>query len=389
MKILRFAILALLLPTAALAQSTTIRNDDAATVVNPTNGQGASTAVDAYGRQWCVAADPSGNTQSIIPVSNSAGLNGPLASTNGYFNVGTDTIEAASTTLLLNLTAHAARYGDVIIPTGGTAANIDVTIPVCEVVTANQIRLCYPLPATPSTDAILIRRPSPVFMPKEDSAHTSGDAGIATFGVSDLSNSIGNFTAADGDYVPWKLTRGGVGNVQLNTLYTASAEKPTSILKNEDDATASADAGVAPLIKLQSALSVDAAANDYGLMKGDLDGRTMVQFAPAGEMWQSCSASNTGTADTEIKAAVASNRIYVTSISCFNTATVSSAIAFKDGATQIYVGGIGNSTLQGVAYWQHTLNVPLRGSVNTAFNFDMATNATATTCCAAGYISVN
>lgn len=124
----------------------------------------------------------------------------------------------------------------------------------------------------------------------------------------------------------------------------------------------------------------------------DQYGRTLignVHGAEVEEFWSACSASNTGTSDTAIKAAVAANRIYVTSISCFNTATVASSFEIKDGATVIYAGGISNSTLAGVAYWEHTFGVPLRGTVNTALNFDMATTATATTCCAAGFISVN
>lgn len=161
----------------------------------------------------------------------------------------------------------------------------------------------------------------------------------------------------------------------------------TNLGKAEDAVAGSGDTGVAVWQKLQAAISADAADADYGTLKGDTGGRSITTLAPAGESWQSCSASNTGTTDVAIKSAVASNRIYVTSISCFNTATVASSFQIRDGSTAMYVGGIGNSTLNGVASWSVTLPVPLRGSVNTALNFLMATNATATTCCAAGYIS--
>lgn len=216
----------------------------------------------------------------------------------------------------------------------------------------------------------------------EDTAHVSGDKGQFVLAVA---NPGGATTlAASGDYVA--IGTSVEGSVNTNLFMYNSA---LSAVRPEDQAAASGDAGVPIYQVLQSSLTADAASGDYGTLKGDLDGAQITRLTPAAQMWSACSSAATGTSDTAIKTAVASNRIYVTSLSCYNTATVASAINFKDGASTIYAGGISNSTLAGVAYYEHSLPVPLRGSVNTAFNFAMVTTSTNTVCCAAGYISPN
>ena len=356
-------------------------------LVSGTPFQSVNQACDKYGTcNVAVGGGASGLGMSIIPVSNSAGLNGPLTSNNGYFNVGTDTIEALSTTTVLVLTAHVARVGDLIIPTAGTAGNVDVAIPVCSVAT-NSVTLCYPLPATPSTDAITIRRPNPLYTPKEDSASVSGETGLPLLGVNN--RSFASFNTTQLDYTPFGVNDYGTLRTDINVTSMTGTELAQSIAKQETVSTAAnGDGGVSVLTKAQSALSVDIANGLYGTLKIDLAGRLITAPAPAAERWQSCSASNTGTSDTAIKALVASNKICATSLSCFNTAAVASSIVFKSAATQIYVGGIGNSTLNGVAYWEHTLGVPICTVAGEAFNFAMGTNSTATTCCGAGFITV-
>jgi len=136
--------------------------------------------------------------------------------------------------------------------------------------------------------------------------------------------------------------------------------------------------------------NVDIYGNQQVVMVAPGGDTSFSPYGTAANTWQSCSVSNVGVTDVVIKAAGGAGvRIYVTSISCFNTAAVASSMAFKDGATQIYVGAVGNSTLDGVAYYAHALPVPLRTTTNTAFNFAMGTTATATTCCAVGYTSTN
>lgn len=192
---------------------------------------------------------------------------------------------------------------------------------------------------------------------------------------------------ANGDYAA--LALGGAGQSLSSIVYdSAGLSATTQATIAEDVALATGSAGLKVFGQLQDPLSVDAATGDAGFHKLDLAGRTITTLAPAGETWQACSGTATGTADTAIKAAVASNRIYVTQITCGNNSAVPSVFAIKDGSTVIGNGGIGTLAATGGGFTANYL-VPLRGSVNTALNFAMTTTATSTTCCASGYISVN
>ena len=140
-------------------------------------------------------------------------------------------------------------------------------------------------------------------------------------------------------------------------------------------------AGTAMAYSTTPGSAVSQACDIYGTCQVFNNGRS-----DPGNTFQSCSSAATGTADTAIKAAVASNRMYITSISCSNTSAVASSLQIKDGATVIYVGSVGTQAATGGGF-DVSLPTPLRGSVNTALNFNMVTNLTSTTCCAAGYIS--
>lgn len=214
----------------------------------------------------------------------------------------------------------------------------------------------------------------------EDSVATTGDA---LMGVAYRVNSGAATLAADGDYTTPAVNALGSTFIDANVLLQGNTA--LGLLKREDEASTDQAAGVASLIKLQSAISADAAAEDYGLAKGDTGGRLITANAPAGETWSACSASNTGTGNVTIKGLVASNRIYVTSISCGNQSAVSSQVNFKDGTTTIYVGWVAPNT--GNAGFDTTLPIPLRLTSGTDFNFSLSTTATSTICCAAGYIS--
>lgn len=217
----------------------------------------------------------------------------------------------------------------------------------------------------------------------EDTAAVNGQAGtvplyyINTNGV--------NLSATEGDLTFGAVNNFGAHFVDVKRVHQVSDSG--SLLKGEDLAATSGDAGVASLSKIQAAISADAADGDYGLAKLDTGGRLITTTAPAGETWQACTGAITDTTQTAIKAAVASNRIYVTSFGCNNTAAVASTLVFQDGATAIWQGAISNSTLQGVASYSMTFPTPLRGTSNTALNVTLGTTATNTRCCAAGYIS--
>lgn len=379
-------ILILLLPQLSFAQQTFIQNEAQAELGTPALGPSVA-SVDSKGNLFTTAIDPdTGKTASVIPVSNSLGLGGNLQSINGYFNVGIDTIEAASTTTVLNLTSHAARVGDLIIPTGGTAGNIDVAIPVCSVA-VNSVTLCYPLPATPSTDAITIRRPAPLFTPKEDSTLSSGDAGVLTFGWSQATQAA--LVDALNEAVPQAISRHGTSFTAPR--YDGTVPSTETVVSREDDALGTVDAGIKVLAQSQDPLTVDQGTNgDAGFLKTDRAGRTITTLAPAGEMWQSCSAAITNTTPAALKTAVASNRHYITSITCTNTSAVASLVNIANGAgTTMVTGAVPSNTSGGIGVWNQTFPVPLRGDVNGAVNVAVLTTATSTICCASGYISVN
>lgn len=370
-------------------------------------------ALTKTGAVYTVPVDGiSGLSQSVVPVSNNTSLNGVGSGLVTWVIVGTDLVETASTTTVLNLTSNAARVGDSIVSNSGTAGNIQSWSAVCER-TANTVTLCNALPATPAaSDQVTIYRPLPVagsggttsvsgnalagfldfnyqpssalgLLKKEDNAHASGDAGVMSLSVQ---NDGWSTLAATGDYIP--QAAGRAGNQYATLVIDDVLAGSHSPIRNEDAAFANLDPVVVSGGQALSAIAQSVGTSgDVAPPALDLGNRTVVTFAPTGETFEECSTSNTGTSDVAIKAAVASNRIYVTSLSCYNTSSVASSIIFKNGTTQIYVGGVSNSTLAGVGTWNQSFPVPLRTTANTALNFAMGTNSTATTCCAAGYIS--
>lgn len=109
-------------------------------------------------------------------------------------------------------------------------------------------------------------------------------------------------------------------------------------------------------------------------------------FVPSSMLLNACSSAATGIADTSIVAAPgAGNRIFVTSLSCANTAAVASAINLKDGTTIEFVGGIGTPAATG-GNFQRDFTTPWRLAQNVALQFAMGTTATSTTCCAQYFI---
>lgn len=220
----------------------------------------------------------------------------------------------------------------------------------------------------------------------EDAAAASGDAGVFSLAV--RNDSIASLTNTDGDYSPIATIASGAVIGAIQSVWTGSS----FILSfhSEDTIAASGDAGVAAHGVLQSALSVDAASGDYGNLKLGLDGRLITAPAPAGETWQACGTATASTADVAIKAAVASNRIYVTSITCASSdADNATNLNFKDATTVIAVGGVNQMATTSAGTFTANFPVPLRGTVNTAFNFNTAVSTSSVICCGAGYISVN
>jgi hypothetical protein len=125
----------------------------------------------------------------------------------------------------------------------------------------------------------------------------------------------------------------------------------------------------------------------------DIFGRQVIAPYSLAELtWQSCGTATGVTSDVAIRAATASQRSYVTSITCKNSSTtVGPTLDFKDGANIIAVGGIAATSATGLltGTFGVTFPVPLRGSVNTAFNFATNTATTSVVCCANGYTAGN
>lgn len=405
-RILEVFIVCFLLPTSGFTQAPpfVVAYPAGTPMANGTPGVPLSATVDKYGvlQTSVVGSGGSGLSQSVIPVSNNTNLNGVPAGSIGWTSINSDLVETGSTTTVINATAHVARVGDVIFFSTGTAANARTWSPV-SAVTANTITLTNALPtAALNGDGFYVYRPVPIvasfsvtggtamgsfldfynqnaastgILKLEDSAAASGDALVAIAG--ERNDSLGN-------------TKTG-SNTEYGTIAIGNRGEVLSAgAMNED---------VAPFDQMYTAVAgfvrEDALTVNTGTTgevtwgKADAAGRLITTLAPAGETWAQCSAAETGTAAEIIKNSVASNRIYVTSISCSNTAAVASIITFHDGSTTYYGGALPSNTSGGIGQYTANFSVPLRLGVATNLNFQLVTTATSTICCASGYISVN
>jgi len=181
------------------------------------------------------------------------------------------------------------------------------------------------------------------------------------------------------------------GAVGANTVNVVATPGATSFLKLEDAAAASGDAGVAILGVANEAYDqMSPSSGDYIMPTIDRAGRVAVGFSPAGVMFNTCGTATATTADVAIKAAVASNRNYITSVTCSSSdADNATNINFKDGSTVIAVGGVNQMATTSSGTFHATFPSPLRLTANTAFNFNTAVSTSSVICCASGYISVN
>jgi acyl dehydratase len=417
-KILSLITLLLITVSYAHAQPVGLRNENL-TQQYYAEGSVGKLSVDRYGVVQMKNVDPtSGLSQSVIPVSNSTGLNGTANSIVAYNNweALTDTIEAGSTTTVLNLTAHAGRVGDVVLYRG-TGANLGIEIPVLSV-TANSVTLSKALPATPGLDPITFLRPvfigatlnrttgssfgaslntsidfntqyqaSTGILKLEDAAAASGDALVGIAGV--INNTLAA-KAADGDYTSPSLDSAGATlNVIVPPSGLSSALSPTRL---EDSAIADTQALMMAGARVKGDFNASAADGDAAHINVDLDGRLAVNpwGADTSETGQACGTATATTADVAIKAAVASNRIYYGSVTCKNTsATVATSIDFKDGATVTAVGGVSQMAAGASGSFSAQFNPPIRGSVNTAVNFATNVSTSSVTCCINWFTSGN
>jgi hypothetical protein len=290
--------------------------------------------------------------------------------------------QSAAATGLLKLEDTVAGQGDALVAIGsrvntsGTALAADGDYTTPSVDTLGQSFISYNHSFQPVA--------AQAFTKAEDTGATSGDAGVAVFSV--RNDSAAAF-AGNLDYQSLVSNSTGAIEVSLNSAFQQGASVGSSPIRSEDAAFTD---GQATIVSGGQALSAIAqsvgASGDIAPPALDLGNRTIVTNAPAGETFSLCSGTVTDTVSTAIAPALASNRRYITSITCSNTSAVQSRIIFRDGVTAMAVGAIPNAA--GGGNYSVTFPTPVRGSVNTAFNMEMATTATATQCCVQGFNSV-
>lgn len=359
-----------------------------------------------------------GETLSVIPISNATNLNGVGAGMVGWTLIAADAVEAASTTTVLNLTAHVARVGDAIFSQTGTAAN-QRAWSIVSAVTANTVTLANALPATPTlSDQVLIMRPvliaasgapsgqsGTAIMANIDSNYQNAtstgilktadavwggatDAGVQALAVMNTDES--SMVPTEGDYSPFAVASNGV--VKVSVTNSGQKDGASGLVKNEDATVSSGDAGVAALAQRldQLATGQTTSNNEYALPIVDTLSRLYVNpwGAAVTEFSSSCGTATASTADVAIKAAVASNRIYVGAITCSSSdADNATNINFKDGTTVVAVGGVNQMATTSSGTFTATFNPPLRGTSNTAFNFNTAVSTSSVICCASTFTS--
>lgn len=214
-------------------------------------------------------------------------------------------------------------------------------------------------------------------------------AGASDVGIMALAQRNTGFAAlvgTDGDYSPLGVNTYGGVYCDLNN----AQQNENSPVRAEDAAFGDTNGVmVAGAVREDALTSSTSTTGDVINLKADALGRLVTTFAPPGQSQQGCGTATASTADVAIRAAVASNRHYITSITCASSdADNATNINFKDGSTVIAVGGVNQMATTSAGTFTATFNPPLRGTVNTAFNFNTAVATSSVICCAAGYISV-
>lgn len=414
-------IILLLITSTCFADDDFFRNDGNLDINR--NDQGAGFAkVDSKGNVATEIADStSGLSQSVIPVSNASGLNGAYTPILGYdaFNGLSDTIEAGSTTTVLNLTAHVARVGDAILYRGASVtANTGVQIPVCSV-TVNTVTLCYPFPATPGLETVAILRPTPIssvragsagqtsllvsldsqsqqsaaagLLKAEDTAAASGDAGVVQFGV--RNDTAATLTGTDSDYTIPVVNQYGGSVIDLDVRFQGNGTAARSPIRQEDAVSASQDALMVAGSVVRGDVAANAADGDYANVNVDLDGRLYVNATGSGvsDYINGCSPSAVITNTTQtLVAADADERFYVTGFECQNTSATATNVILEDGAGTDLARCFNPASTAGGNCFVNVGDVPIRvANTNSLLQINVVTTSSSTTCCVRGYKSPN
>lgn len=360
-----------------------------------------------------------GETLSVIPISNATNLNGVGAMNLGYWKVSTQNTTSIGTTTTINATGieSTARVGDIAIFRSGSNVNV---WSVVTAVNTNSLTVgnAYPV-ATTSGASFSLLRPIPLgsttspanvdgmgsllvnldynyqgatatgILKLVDTAWGgAADAGVQALAVMNTDES--SLVITEGDYMPFAVASNGV--VKVSVTNSGQKDGASGLIKQEDVAAASGDAGVAILNQRldQLATGQTGSNNEYALPIVDTLSRLYVNpwGSAVTEFSSSCGTATASTADVAIKAAVASNRIYVGAITCASSdADNATNINFKDGTTVVAVGGVNQMATTSAGTFTATFNPPLRGTSNTAFNFNTAVSTSSVICCASTFTS--
>ncbi len=376
-----------------------VRNDNASTTLQSNNLGNSKLATDSKGRLFNSVDPSSGLSQSVVPLNRYSGTpSGPVVGNMGWSWVVSDAAEAGTTTTNIVATSHIAKVGEAIQVTSGAQAGQWAYITAID---TNSFTVAPPFStAIVATNTFNILRPQPIGASaasltepaglwvagshSEDAAHATGDAGVAAWAI--RNEGAATFADSNGDYSPISVTRAGGVYVTLSKNFNDAASDNVAI-RAEDDAFGSAGA-----LAVMGAQSVSAIAQTVGTSGDlappsmDLGNRQVVTNAPAGESWYACSGTISSAANTSLKAAVASNRIYVTSFNCVAQDTTPNQIFLTDGSGGTVMGYTGTVSNAVAPSPPQTFPTPLRGTSNTALFLQTAT-AGSIRCCAAGYIS--
>ena len=326
---------------------------------SPTPGNAVSQACDQYGVcQVALVASAIATPQAIVPGTGATNL-GKARDTSGTgaSDVGVQGLYVRRDTAGTLITTNNNYSPGIVNAFGSQKVDIDRTFQVSGDVNG--------------------------ILKAEDSAAATGDALVGVAGVVNT-NLGGALTNSNGDY-------GGIAIALNGAVYVQPSVNNNLISGIVAEDFALADQQAVNVIGLQreDALTLNTGSSgDATFAKGDALGRTITTLAPAGESFYACTGLITTATNTTLKAAVASNRIYVTALSCANNSVTGQLVTFADGAGGATIAaGYATSTAISEGF-QRTYPVPLRLTSNTLLN--VATNAAGSVlCCASGYVSVN
>ena len=221
----------------------------------------------------------------------------------------------------------------------------------------------------------------------EDAAHASGDVGVMSLGVAN--ETLGVF-GANLDYTPIATTRAGAVFTMEHLGMYPSALLSQGLLKAEDSAVTSTDAGVAVLTQRLDQLDVGQTGgnNEYATPIVDTLSRQYVNAwgSAVTEFIQGCNTAIVTATTGDMLAADASNRFYISSWSCTNTGAAATRVILEDDDGTDFANLMLAAT---TGFASITFPVPVRlGAVNKGAQINVITTSSSTICCFNGFKSV-